>query len=66
MLRSHRRDSGRQGHGARPPRRNSRRQSQAHTFHVPRHEDAPDPAREGHCRRIYQEPRLQVRILFLL
>ncbi|KAH7574660.1 hypothetical protein JRO89_XS03G0327700 [Xanthoceras sorbifolium] len=28
--------------------RHLRRQPQAHPFHVPRHENAPDPAREGH------------------
>lgn len=53
MLRSHRRDSGGQGHGAQPPRRHSRRLSQTYAFHVPRHEDTPDPTREGNCRRIH-------------
>ena len=55
VLRPHRRNLSGQGHGAGPPRRDLRRQPQAHPLHVPRHEDAPDPAREGHRRRVHQE-----------
>ena len=60
MLRSHGGDACGQGHGGRPPRRHLRRQLEAHPLHVPRHEDAPDPARQGHRRRVHQEPGLQV------
>lgn len=54
-------DVGGQGHGARPPRRHLRRQPQTHAVHVPRHEDAPDSARERNHHRVHQERGLQVR-----
>ena len=60
MLRSNGGDAGRQGYGARSPRRYSRRQPQADAVYVPRHEDAPDSTREGDRHRVHQKRRLQV------
>jgi hypothetical protein len=60
VLRAHRGDPRRQGHGAGPLRRHPRRQPKAHALHVPRYEDAPDSAREGDRHRVHQERRLQV------
>lgn len=60
VLRPHGGDPRRQGHGARPHRRHLRGQPQAHPLPLPRPQDAPDPAREGHRRRVHQERGLQV------
>lgn len=53
MLRPHGGDAGRQGHGARPPRRHSQRHPETHPFHVPCYEDASDSARQGNRRRVH-------------
>ena len=44
VLWTHSGDARRQSHGARPPRRNLRRQPKADSLHVSHFEDAPDPA----------------------
>lgn len=59
-------DLGGQGYGARPPRRNLRRQPQTHPLHVPCHEDAPDSAREGNRHRVHQKRGLQVCIYLFM
>jgi hypothetical protein len=66
VLRAHRGDAGRQGHGARSYRRHLRRDPQAHSVPLPRAQDAADPARQGHRRRVHQERGLQVVFLSLL
>ena len=60
MFRADGGDARRQGHGARPPRRNSRRHPETHPFYVPCYEDAPDSARQGNRRRVHKESRVQV------
>jgi hypothetical protein len=65
VLRAHRGDAGRQGHGARPYRRQLRRESQANSVPLPRTQDAADPARQGHCRRVHQERGLQVSSIYV-
>ena len=48
------------GHGAEVHWRRVRREHQAHALPLPRPQDAPDPAGEGHRHRVHQERRLQV------